>query len=325
MSKWKVLVTDYTYDTLAPERDVLKTVDAELIPAQCRTEEDVIDAARKVDGIINQYAPLSKEVIQSLSRCKIISRYGVGFDTIDVNTATKHGIMVSNVTDYCAEEVSNHAFALLLACARKIVQLHESVRNGNWDPKIMKPAYRMSGQKLGLIGFGNIPQMLSKKAQAFGLEVMAYDPFASLKTAASMGVHMVDLDILCRESDFISVHPPLNEKTRGMLSDDQFSLMKTSAFVINTSRGPVIDEAALIRALQTEEIAGAGLDVLETEPMMPDHPLRDMDNVILTPHAAYYSTASELELKQKTAQNVADVLSGRTPSYLVNQELKQSN
>ncbi|MDQ0297964.1 D-3-phosphoglycerate dehydrogenase [Salibacterium salarium] len=323
MSKFKVLVTDYTYDTLSPETEVLETVDAELITAQCRTEEDVIEAAQGVDGIISQYAPISEKVIQSLDNCKVIARYGVGFDTIDVKAATEKGIMISNVTDYCAEEVSNHAFALLLASARKIVQLHESVQNGKWDAKIMKPVYRLSEQTLGLVGFGNIPQMLAKKAQAFGLDIITYDPFASADVAASMGVRIVELDELCYESDFISVHPPLNKHTQGMLSNDQFKKMKKEAFVINTARGPVIDEAALIRALQAGEIAGAGLDVIETEPISRDNPLLEMDNVILNPHAAFYSAESETELKQKTAQNVADVLQGNFPTYLVNQELKQ--
>ncbi|MGY4688619.1 C-terminal binding protein [Salibacterium sp. K-3] len=324
MSRWKVLITDYTYDTLAPEQEVLENKGIEWITAQCRSEEDVIQAAQGMDGIINQYAPLSARVIDSLDRCRVISRYGVGFDTIDVDAATKKGIMVANVTDYCAEEVSNHAFALLLAGARKIVQLHESVRQGTWDLNRIKPIHRISEQKLGLVGFGNIPQMLAKKAQAFGLTVCAYDPFSSPAAASSAGVELVDLESLCRESDFISVHPPLNEHTRGMLSDEQFGWMKPNAFVINTARGAVIDESALIRALQAETIGGAGLDVLETEPVPEDNPLREMDQVILTPHAAYYSEASELELKQKTARNVADVLSGGYPAYLVNTSLKQS-
>ncbi|RSL29464.1 C-terminal binding protein [Salibacterium salarium] len=324
MSTFKVLVTDYTYDTLAPEKEVLEAVDAELITAQCRTEDDVIEAAQGVDGIISQYAPISEKVIQSLDHCKVIARYGVGFDTIDVKAATEKGIIVSNVTDYCAEEVSNHAFALLLASARKIVQLHESVQAGKWDAKIMKPVYRMSEQTLGLVGFGNIPQMLAEKAQAFGLDIIAYDPFASQEVAESMGVRIVELDELCRESDFISVHPPLNEHTKGMLSDDQFKMMKKEAFIINTSRGPVIDESALIKALQSGEIAGAGLDVLETEPISRDNPLLEMDNVILNPHSAFFSVESEIELKRKTAQNVSNVLSGNNPVYLVNQELKRS-
>ncbi|MGP4062854.1 C-terminal binding protein [Halobacillus sp. H74] len=320
MSKFKVLVADYTYSTLEPEKKVLETADAEMISAQCRTEEDVIEAAQGVDGIICQYAPITKNVIERLDKCKVIARYGVGFDTIDVQAATEKGIMVSNVTDYCLDEVSNHAFALLMACARKIVQLNESVKNGTWDSKIAKPIYRLNGQKLGLVGLGNIPQTLAMKAKAFGLEVLAYDPFVSTETAENTGVKLVDLETLCKEADYLSVHPPLNKHTQGMISDDQFKWMKKSAYIINTSRGGVIDESALIRALQANEIAGAGLDVLETEPISEDNPLLEMPNVILNPHSAYYSEESELELKQKTAQNVADVLSGKVPPYLVNKD-----
>ena len=321
MSKFKVLIADYTYSTLEPEQKILETADAEMITAQCRTEEDVIEAAKGVDGIICQYAPITKKVIDQLDNCKIVARYGVGFDTIDVPAATEKGIMVTNVTDYCLDEVSNHAFALLMACARKVVQLHESVQNGTWDSKIAKPIYRLNGQTLGLIGLGNIPQSLAVKAKAFGLKILAYDPFVSTDLAKELGVKLVELDELCAESDYISVHPPLNKHTEGMVSDDQFKAMKETAYIINTSRGAVIDEAALIRALEANEIAGAGLDVLETEPIAKDSPLLSMSNVIINPHSAYYSVESELELKQKTAQNVADAISGKVPVYLVNQDV----
>ena len=321
MSKFKVLIADYTYSTLEPEQKILETADAEMITAQCRTEEDVIEAAQGVDGIICQYAPITKKVIDQLDNCKIVARYGVGFDTIDVPAATEKGIMVTNVTDYCLDEVSNHAFALLMACARKVVQLHESVQNGTWDSKIAKPIYRLNGQTLGLIGLGNIPQSLAVKAKAFGLKILAYDPFVSTDLAKELGVKLVELDELCAESDYISVHPPLNKHTEGMVSDDQFKAMKETAYIINTSRGAVIDEAALIRALEANEIAGAGLDVLETEPIAKDSPLLSMSNVIINPHSAYYSVESELELKQKTAQNVADAISGKVPVYLVNQDV----
>ncbi|UOQ42854.1 C-terminal binding protein [Halobacillus salinarum] len=321
MATFKVLVTDYTYPTLEPERKVLETADAELVTAQCRTEDDVIEAAKGVDAIINQYAPLSRNVIESLDHCKVISRYGVGFDTVDVQTATEKGIMVCNVTDYCLDEVSNHAFALLMACARKVVLLNQSVKSGAWDPQIAKPITRLSNQTLGLVGFGNIPQSLAVKAKVFGLKVAAYDPFVSSEIAESQGVELMELNQLCRSSDYLSVHPPLNEHTKGMISTDQFQNMKENAFIINTSRGPVIDEAALITALKNKEIAGAALDVLETEPVEKHNPLLEMPNVIVNPHTAYYSEESELELKQKTAQNAADVLRGQLPRYIVNKEV----
>ncbi|MDC3412197.1 C-terminal binding protein [Aquibacillus sp. 3ASR75-11] len=324
MNKYKVVVTDYEYETLALEIKVLEAAGAQLVATQCRTENEIIEAVKDADGIITQYAPISRKVIESLSNCKVISRYGIGFDAIDVKAATEKGILVSNVTDYCLDEVADHAFALLMASARKVVQLNQAVKNGNWDFKIGAPIYRLKGRTLGLIGLGNIPQSLAKKAQAFGLEVIAFDPFVSEAVAQKWNVTLVDLDTLCEQSDFVSVHAPLNEHTQGMVSDQQFSKMKQEAFIINTARGPIIDQNALIRALQQQEIAGAALDVVETEPIAKDNPLVTMDNVILNPHTAWYSEESMLELKQKVAQNVADVLSGFFPSYVVNKDLLET-
>ncbi|MFV8830268.1 C-terminal binding protein [Alkalihalobacterium sp. APHAB7] len=323
MSKFKVVVTDYEFETLAPELEVLKKVDGvEFVPVQCRTEEEVIQAAHDADGLINQYAPISRKVIEALEKCKVISRYGVGVNTIDIEAATEKGIIVGNVTDYCMDEVSDHAFALLMACVRKVVTLNSAVKSGNWDFKVGVPIFRLRGRVLGLVGLGKIPQTLAVKAQAFGIKVVAYDPILPKDVADSLNVELLELNDLCKVSDFISVHAPLIESTRGMVSTEQFNVMKKEAFIINTARGPVIDEKALIEALQAGKIAGAGLDVLEQEPIRSDNPLLQMDNVILNPHIAWYSEEAQLELKRKTAQNVADVLSGFYPTYLVNQDVK---
>lgn len=322
MSKFKVVITDYEFKTIEPELAILQQAGIEVISAQCRTEGEVIALAKDADGIINQYAPITKKVIDQLDKCKVIARYGIGFDTIDVDAATAKGISVANVTDYCIDEVSDHAFALLIASARKVVELNNAVKNGNWDFKVSKPIYRLSDAVLGLVGFGNIPQVLAKKAQAFGIKVIAYDPFVPEAVANEMGVELVELNELCRQSDFVSVHTPLNVHTKGMISDEQFASMKSNAFIINTARGPIIDEQALILALKQKKIAGAGLDVLETEPIAKDNPLLTMDNVIINPHVAFYSEASELDLQRKTAQNVADVAEGFYPKYLVNKGVK---
>lgn len=322
MSRFKVIVTDYEYKTFAPEIEVLEKIGVELTYEQCRTEEDVIEKCKDADALISQYAPFSRKVIESLEKCKIIARYGVGYNTIDIDAATEKGIIVGNVTDYCLDEVSDHTISLLLSSARKITKLSNAVKSGIWDFNISVPVFRLRGRVLGLIGFGNIPQMVAKKAQAFGLNVIAYDPFVSETVANELNVKLVTLDELCEQSDFVSVHVPLNKHTEGMISDDQFNKMKKEAFIINTSRGPIIDEKALITALQDKKIAGAGLDVLEVEPIDPNNPLVTMDNVVLTPHAAFYSVEGEEELKRKTAQNVADVLSGYYPTYLVNKEVK---
>lgn len=322
MSPFKVVVTDFEYDTFAPEQEVLDKLGIELTFAQCKTEEDVIAACKDADALLNQYAPISRKVIEQLEKCKVISRYGIGFNTVDIEAATEKGIIVGNVTDYCLDEVSDHAMALLLSCARKVTKLNNSVKSGTWDFKVAVPIFRLRGRTLGLVGFGNIPQTVAKKAQAFGLNVIASDPFVSEAVAKENGVELVSLDELCERSDFLSVHAPLNQHTEGMISHEQFNKMKKEAFIINTARGPVINEKALIEALQDEKIAGAGLDVLEIEPIDPNNPLLKMDNVLLNPHSAFYSVEAEAELKRKTAQNVADVLSGYFPTYLVNKDVK---
>ncbi|ANU11022.1 hydroxyacid dehydrogenase [Planococcus antarcticus DSM 14505] len=322
MSPFKVVVTDYEYSTFAPERVVFDKLGIELTFEQCNTEDDVIATCKDADALINQYAPITGKVIEQLDNCKVISRYGVGFNTIDVDAATAKGIIVANVTDYCLDEVSNHTMALLLSFARKVTLLNNSVKNGVWDFKVAVPIYRLQGKTLGLIGFGNIPQTVAKKAKAFDLNVIAYDPFVAPEVAAARNVELVTLEKLCQHSDYLSIHVPLNEQTEGMISRKEFAMMKKEAFIINTARGPIIDERALISSLQAGEIAGAGLDVLETEPIVADNPLLAMDNVILNPHSAFYSVEAETELKRKTAENVADVLSGYYPTYLVNKSVK---
>ncbi|ARP43008.1 MULTISPECIES: C-terminal binding protein [Geobacillus] len=323
MKKYKVVVTDYEFQTLKPEQEVLSPLNVDFVVAQCYTEEEVIAVCKDADAIINQYAPISAKVIDQLEKCKVISRYGVGVNTVDVDAATEKGIIVANVTDYSVDEVSDHALALLLSLARKIVKLNDEVKSGVWNFNVGKPIYRLRGRTLGLVGFGRIPQALAKKAQSLGLYVIAYDPYIPAKVARQFNVHLVELNDLFRQSDYISVHAPLTKETKGMISDEQFHLAKKELIIVNTARGPVIDESSLIRALQDGKISGAGLDVTEYEPIHPDNPLLQMENVVITPHIAWYSEESEMELKRKTAQNVADVLSGCYPRYLVNPRVKE--
>ncbi|RSL33964.1 C-terminal binding protein [Salibacterium salarium] len=324
MSNFKVVITDYEFATLKPEEEVLEQAGVEFVKTQCKTEEEVIEACKNADGILNQYAPITRKVIEKLENCKIISRYGVGVNTIDVDAATKYGIIVANVTDYCMDEVSDHALSLIMACTRKVTKLNNEVKAGNWDFKVGVPMYRLRGRTLGLVGFGKIPQTLALKAQALGLNIVTYDPFVNEETAKQLNTEIVDLNTLCERSDVISVHAPLVESTRGMISKQQFSRMKKEAFIVNTARGPVIDEEALVEALHDNEIAGAGLDVVEEEPISSDSELLKMDNVILNPHVAWYSQEAQVELKTKTAQNVADVLNGKYPTYLFNPAVKEA-
>ncbi|MDF2680163.1 MAG: D-3-phosphoglycerate dehydrogenase [Brevibacillus sp.] len=321
--KWRVVVTDWEYTDLRYEEEVLESERITLVPAQCRTEEEVIAACRDADAVINQYAPLSRKVIENLENCQVITRYGVGVNTVDLQAATEKGICVANVPDYCMDEVADHALALLLGWTRKIVVAHQAVQNGIWDFKVTQPITRMRGRTLGLVGFGKIPQSLAQKVKPLGLNVIAHDPYVSLAVAAAMGVRLVTLEELCTEADIVSVHAPLTSSTQGMISTGQFAAMKKEAIIINTSRGPVIDELALTCALQTGKIAGAALDVVENEPIPSDSPLLAMNNVILTPHVAWYSEEAAAEMRSKAAMGVVDVLlHGEYPNYLVNKEVK---
>lgn len=323
MSKLKVYVTDYEYASLQEEINEIEKIGAELIPCQCKTEDDVIAACSDAAGLLDQYAPITRRVIESLPNLKVVARYGVGVNTVDLEAATEHGVCVVNVPDYCVDEVSDQAFALLMACARKITLLNDQVKGKGWDYKISKPINRLRGQKLGLLGFGRIPRALAEKAKAFGLELLVYDPFVKAESVEPYGAKLLSLDEVLQAADFISVHVPLTDDTHHLLGEREFAMMKSNAIVINTSRGQLIDEAAMIKALAEKRIAGAGLDVLEDEPTAVDNPLLNMAQVVITPHVAWYSEQSEGELKTKVARGAADVLAGFYPASLVNRQVAE--
>lgn len=318
---FKVVVTDYEFADLESERQVLEAAGLTLVPAQARTEDELIEICADADAVINQYAPVTAEVIRNLNRCQVISRYGIGLNTIDVPAATAAGIAVANVPDGSLEEVSDHAAAQILTLARGLHRYDAAIRRGTWDYTVAKPLRRLRGRTLGLVGFGRIPQRLAEKMSGFGMTLLAHDPYPDPAVAARLGVRLVDLDTLCREADVVSVHTPLTEQTEGMIGPGRFAAMKPTACLVNTARGPVVDEAALIAALRSGRIAGAALDVFAHEPIGPDSPLAELDNVVLTPHTAWYSEDSEIEIRTKTARNVVDVAEGRPPTYLVNHDV----
>lgn len=307
----KVYVTDYEYATLEPEKRELNKIGAIMIPKQCKTEEDVIRECKDASGLIDQYAPITRKVMESLPDLKVVGRYGVGVNTIDVDAATELGIQVLNVPDYCMDEVSNQAISLMLACHRKLNILNSQVHHNGWDYKIAKPIHRLQGQTLGLLGFGRIPKMVAQKAKAFGLNIIAYDPYVTPEVGLQYNVTILPLKDVLQKADIISVHVPLTKDTENLLNEQTLSWMKPEAIVINTSRGPLIDEKALYHALKDKKLGYAGLDVTVQEPIQKDNPLLTLDNVIITPHVAWYSEEAELELKTKVAQGVADVLSGK--------------
>jgi len=313
----KVVVTDFDWPSwMGPEKEVLREINPEFIITSCTTEEEVISVAEDADAIINEFAPITSRVIKSLKRCKIIARYGVGVDNIDVEAATERGIIIANVPDYCIDEVSTHAIALILACARKITLLDNMVRaKRKWDFNITRPLFRTKGKTLGLFGLGRIAREVAKKALGCGFKIIAYDPYV-LKV--NIKVELVQFSKLLSNSDFISIHAPLTRETRHVFGENELRAMKKTAYLINTARGAIIDEKALYKALKEKWIAGAGLDVMEKEPPDWNNPLLDLDTVIITRHTAYYSQESFVELKTKVAKAVLAVLTGKLPKTFVN-------
>ncbi len=317
-NKWRILITDYAWSSIEPEQKVLAEIGAELIVAETGDEIELLKLAPKVDGILTCWKPVRENVIAAAKQCQIIARYGIGLDNIDVESATENGIIVTNVPSYCIDEVSDHAIALLLACARKIIYYNAAVKSGIWDQNIGTKMFRLRGKTLGIIGFGQIGKSIIQKTNAFGLNVIVYSPRTSHETIKLHGAEKVTFQELLKTSDFISIHAPLTTETECMFSSVEFQIMKSSAFLINTARGGIVDTHALTAALQNGEIAGAGIDVLETEPPHQDETLLQLDNVIITPHAAFISEESILELEVTAAKCITQVLTGNIPKSVVN-------
>jgi D-3-phosphoglycerate dehydrogenase len=317
MSRTLIAVTDSPFPSLDLAVAALKRVDPELRMAKSASAEDILAVARDADAVLVTYAKLPAELLKELKRCKVIGRFGLGVDNIDIPAAAQLGITVTYVPDYCLREVSDHAMGLLLALARKIAFSNQLVQSGRWEVPPIVPLRRLEGQVLGLVGFGNIPRALAPKAKAFGLRVITHDPYVSADAVKALGVENTSFDDLLGRSDFVSVHAPLLPATRGLMNAAAFAKMKKGAFLVNTARGPLVDEAGLVAALDSCHLAGAALDVVAVEPPAKDSPLLGRDNVILTPHTAFYSVEALEELQTKCATDVARVLSGEAPVYPV--------
>jgi D-3-phosphoglycerate dehydrogenase len=278
----------------------------------------VLEHAADADALIVSWVQLTRDVIAQLERCRVIARFGIGVDMIDLDAATDHGIMVCNTARYCLDEVSNHAIGLLLMLNRGLLADADAMRSGGWYRAGSTPPRRLAGQRLGLVGVGNIGRLVAAKARGLGLNVVAYDPYLQAQQQHVDGIALIGLDELMASSDFVSVHCPLNASTRHLLGRDQLELMKPTAYLINTARGPIVDQAALTELLARRTLAGAGLDVFEVEPLAADDPLRSLDNVILTPHSASVSSESSIECRRTAVEHVVTVLQGGVPTDLVN-------
>ncbi len=300
MTRGTILITDCDHPSVDVERRILGDAGLTVTLAQCRTPEDVIAAGQEAVGLIVQYAPITGDVLRALPGCRVVGRYGVGLDTIDTATAAELGVAVVNVPDYCVDEVADHALGLILAITRGIVPLDRAVQRGVWDFRLGGRVRRASTQRLGIIGLGRIGSALAHRALAIGFEVVACDPLGP----AVPGVTLVDRDTLLATSDIVSLHAPLDDSTDHLIDAAALARMRPTAILINTSRGGLVDQTALSEALREGRIGGAGLDVLEREPIDPTDPLIGLPNVVLTPHAAFYSEESLVEMKRKVSERV---------------------
>lgn len=313
VTELRVVLTDKVFPDTVIEQAVLDEVGAHLSVAE-GDRGSVLDAARDADAILNTYFPLTGEDIAQLTRCRIIARYGIGVDNVDVSAAAERGIVVTNVPDYCIEEVAVHALALVLALVRKLPAAQGAVARGDWSVGALRPMARPSELTVGLVGYGRIGRRLAFLLDALGMRVIVHDPY--LAGPAPTGVELVELDALLQGSDVVSLHCPLTEQTRGLIGSRELELMGPHAVLVNTSRGPLVQLGDLLAALRAGRIAGAGLDVFETEPVDPDI-LVGVPGLLVSPHIGYYSEASIRESQTKAATQVVKVLRGEPVDYAV--------
>jgi len=320
MSKFKVVVTDYVFPNLEPEKEILAGAGAELVAGQCKTREELLQLVPGAHGILNTYfGKIDGGIMDAMPDCRIIVRYGIGVDTIDIPAATARGILVANVPDYCIDEVSDQAVAMLLALNRKLLPGDRNVRAGNWKLGALKPMKRLSHLTVGILGMGRIGRAIAVKTAVFGSKVIFSDPY--FKGEAPAGAWPVAFAELLEQADAIIVQAPSTPETKHLLNEAAFSRMLKKPVIVNCARGELIDTEALVRALETGRVSGAALDVIEnTPPLAADHPLLKFDNVIVTPHSAWFSEDALFSLQRLAAQEVARTLQGERPKALLNPE-----
>jgi D-3-phosphoglycerate dehydrogenase len=290
-----------------------------------KAEDDMIARTRDADALVVSSQPVTRGVMSALEGLKVVVRTGVGYDVIDVPAATELGVIVVNIPDLWIREVANHALTLLLAWNRGILAMDRQVHAGVWNGRVTgSHTGSLHGETVGIVGLGNIGSAFARRIAALETAVIACDPYVDDKHFAALGVERVSLEALAERSDYVSVHTLLNAETHHLIGEAFFRRMKPTAILINTSRGPVVDEKALARALQEKRLAGAALDVWEEEPVRADNPLLKMENVIATPHAAYYSSAAVAQIPGRCGEEVARVLTGQRPLHVVNPEVYAS-
>lgn len=316
----KVVTSDCLFESTDPEREALRGVAELVVLRQYPGREEFLRVARDADAVISQMAPLDAPVIEGLERCRAIVRYGVGVDSVDVAAATRKGIAVCNVPDYCTDEVADHTLTLALALIRKLPASIDYLRGGGWTHEPLRPIRRLSSLVFGLYGFGRIARAVAQRAAAFGFRLVAYDPYVPEDAFRRLGAERVEAGALLARSDLLSLHMPLTGETRHLMSRDSLGKVKRGALLVNTARGGLVDTAALVEALDRGQVGGAALDVLETEPIPPDHPLWSRANVLMTPHLAWYSEEALTQLQRSVGEECARVLRGEPPKNAVNPE-----
>ncbi|WP_458526004.1 C-terminal binding protein [Onishia taeanensis] len=320
----KVVITDYDFADVELEREILEQAGAEVVALQAKSEQDLLEHAHDCAAMINQYAYIGATTIAAMQQCQVIARYGVGTDIVDVTAATAKGIQVTNVRDYCTEEVADHAISLWLALARGLFPYNRATHRGEWQWQSAAPLHRLRGQTVGIVSFGAIGQAIARRARAFGVQVIVHDPYVDAASIEEHKVTTVSKETLVADADVVMMQVPMTAETHHFLGEQEFRAMKSNALVVCTGRGPTIDNRALHRALSEGWIAGAGLDDPEEEPAKrkhwspDDNPLFSLPNVIVTPHAAYYSEESMRAARTIAAQEVARVLSQQAPLNPVN-------
>ncbi len=322
MSKIKVVVTDYIEPDLNWEAEEMARRGVEFVTHQLKfaPAADVIAATRDADVVVVNMVAITPEVIAGFEKCKLVIRHGVGYDNVNLPALKAAGIPLCYIPDYCAEEVAEQAIALILGCGRRLVSsrkvLEDSSAAGRWDFNPVIPMFRMAGRKLGIIGCGRIGSLVYRKLQSFGFEFLVCDPYLSEERKRELGITTVDLETVFRESDFITIHTPLNEETRHLVNARTLAMMKPTAYIVNTARGPMVDHCALAEALEKGVIAGAGIDVFDVEPPPPSYPLFNQPNAILTPHLAWYSEDASRTIRELIVLEIDRYLAGQPPRYV---------
>lgn len=326
VSNKKIVITE-PLPLVKQEVEILSKY-GEVVVANTIREDALKEATRDADLIMVVYAKITEGIIENAAKLRGIVRYGIGVDNINLEAATRRGVVVANVPDYSVTTVADHAFALILALVRKTIQWNQYVREVKYVNRWTSPPMELigmdlDGKTLGLVGFGKIGREVAKRAKGFNMRVLVFDPYISKELAEQAGVELVDLDVLLRNSDIVTLHAPLTKETYHIINEDRLKIMRKNAYIVNTARGPLIDEKALYKALKERWIAGAALDVFEVEPLPPDNPLLKLDNVILTPHIAWFTEEALRRLEFTAVEEAIRILSGELPKNLVNKDVVQ--